>query len=70
MVKKWNVNTYIDDELVDGFKLGENLVSFFFGELTNIRVLLSSLVEFRDKYIGVISDVLNLKKLDFVPLDL
>ena len=70
MVKKWNVNTYIDDELVDGFKLGENLFSFIILKFVNIRVLLSSLVEFRDKYVGVISDVLNLKKLDFVPLDL
>ena len=70
MVKKWNVNTYIDNELVDGFKLGENLFSFIILKFVNIRVLLSSLVEFRDKYVGVISDVLNLKKLDFVPLDL
>ena len=70
MVKKWNVNTYIDNELVDGFKLGENLFSLLILKFVNIRVLLSSLVEFRDKYVGVISDVLNLKKLDFVPLDL
>lgn len=70
MVKKWNVNTYIDNELVDGFKLGEDLFSFLILKFVNIRVLLSSLVEFRDKYVGVISDVLNLKKLDFVPLDL